>query len=137
MILCSWRVEGMDESIGFSSLAQSITLCVRLSPAMFPKFHHLKKYSLYITLFSKRLCPLYLLHLQQRSLNFILYINSGTRFGILYFFTGRGHVNKRRMKQEQYIRVHKSTFVCPLFVADTGNDYYASSPSMQACKQTI
>jgi hypothetical protein len=59
---------------------------LRLSPAMSPKFHPLKEYSLVFTALSKRFYTLYLLHLQQYSLNFILYINSVIRFDILYYF---------------------------------------------------
>jgi hypothetical protein len=44
---------------------------VRLSPATSPKFRPLNKYSLYFTAHSKRLCPLYILCLQQRPLNSI------------------------------------------------------------------
>jgi hypothetical protein len=57
-----------------------------LSLATSPKFHPLKEYSLSFTALSKRFCTLYLLHLQQYPLNFILYINSATRFDILYYF---------------------------------------------------
>jgi hypothetical protein len=52
------------------------SVCIRLSPATYPKFRSLKKYSLSFTAFSKRLCSLYLLHLQQRHLNSNLYIYS-------------------------------------------------------------
>jgi hypothetical protein len=49
---------------------------LRLSPATYSKFHPLKEYSLSFTTHSKRFHPLYLRHLQQRPLNFILYISS-------------------------------------------------------------
>jgi hypothetical protein len=61
-------------------------LALRPSPATSPKFHLLKKYSMSFTTLSKRFCTLYLLHLQQYPLNFILYINSVTIFDILYYF---------------------------------------------------
>jgi hypothetical protein len=48
----------------------------RLSPATYSEFHPLKEYSLSFTAHSKRFHPLYLRHLQQRPLNFILYISS-------------------------------------------------------------
>jgi hypothetical protein len=48
---------------------------VLLSPATSSKFHPLKVYSLSFTAHSKRFCSLYLHHLQQSSLNFILYIS--------------------------------------------------------------
>jgi hypothetical protein len=89
---------------------------MRLSLAMFTKFHLLKNI----------LCPL------QHSLkDYVIYIsyisNMFRKFHPLYeqwyqichpilFFTGRGHVSERHMKQEQYI---KRTSVSPLFVADT------------------
>jgi hypothetical protein len=47
---------------------------LRLSPATFSKFHLLKEYSLSFTEHSKKNYPLYLLHLQQHLLNFVLYI---------------------------------------------------------------
>jgi hypothetical protein len=59
---------------------------VRLSPATSSKFHPLKEYSLSFTAHSKRFFSLYLHHLQQRSLNFILYIS------FTIFFTH--HINK-------------------------------------------
>jgi hypothetical protein len=49
---------------------------IRLSPAASPKFYPLKKYSSSLTTHFKRLCPLNLSHLQQCSLNFVLYISS-------------------------------------------------------------
>jgi hypothetical protein len=59
---------------------------IRQSPATSPKFHPLKEYFMSFTTLCKRFCTLYLLHLQQYPLNFILYINSVTRFDILYYF---------------------------------------------------
>jgi hypothetical protein len=53
------------------------------------KFHPLKKYSLSFITHSKRFHPLYILLLQQYTLNSDLYINSDTRFCILYFFRSR------------------------------------------------
>jgi hypothetical protein len=44
---------------------------LRLSPVASPKFRPLKEYSLYFTEHSKRLCPLYILRLQQRPLNYV------------------------------------------------------------------
>jgi hypothetical protein len=52
---------------------------LRLSPATSPKFDPLKEYSLSFTALSKRLCTLYLLHLQQYPLNSILYYYSSPR----------------------------------------------------------
>jgi hypothetical protein len=52
---------------------------VRLSPAIYSKFHPLKEYSLSFTELSKRFHPLYLFHLQQRSLNSVLYTYSINR----------------------------------------------------------
>jgi hypothetical protein len=77
--------------LGWAALSTKMLECwasdaVRLSPATSPKFHPLKEYSLSFTALSKRFCTLYLLHLQQYPLNFILYINSATRFDILYYF---------------------------------------------------
>jgi hypothetical protein len=47
---------------------------LRPSPAMSSKFHPLKEYSQFFTVFSKRFHPLYIHRLQQHSLNSILYI---------------------------------------------------------------
>jgi hypothetical protein len=52
---------------------------LRLSPATSSKFHPLKEYSLSFTELSKRFYPLNLLHLQQRSLNLVLYIYSNNK----------------------------------------------------------
>jgi hypothetical protein len=54
----------------------------RLSPATSPKIHPLKEYSLSFTAHSKRFCPLYFHHLQQCSLNSVLYIYSVPDFAI-------------------------------------------------------
>jgi hypothetical protein len=62
---------------------------LRLSPATSPKFHPLKEYSLSFTAHSKRFRPLYLISLQQRPLNLVLYIYNATRFHYLYCFTYR------------------------------------------------
>jgi hypothetical protein len=60
---------------------------VRLSPATFSKFRTLKEYSLSFIVFSKRFRPLYFLHLQQRSLNLVLYIYSINRiYKLAYLF---------------------------------------------------
>jgi hypothetical protein len=60
-------------------------LLVRLSPAASLKFHPLKEYSLSFTEHSKKFHPLNFLHLQQRSLNFILYIYSINRIHKLQY----------------------------------------------------
>jgi hypothetical protein len=62
---------------------------LRLSPATSPKFDPLKEYFLSFTTLSKRLCTLYLLHLQQYPLNSILYINSvlDLAFYIIFYYS--------------------------------------------------
>jgi hypothetical protein len=61
-------------------------LSLRLSPAVFPKFHPLKKYSLSFTEHYKIFYPLYILSLQQRPLNSVLYMYSDNRIRILVYF---------------------------------------------------
>jgi hypothetical protein len=60
--------------------------CLQQRP---PKFYPLKEYSLSFTALSKRLCTLYLLHLQQYPLNSILYINSvlDLTFYIIFYYS--------------------------------------------------
>jgi hypothetical protein len=62
---------------------------LRLSPATSPKFNPLEEYSLSFTALSKIFCTLYLLHLQQYPLNFILYINSvlDLTFYIIFYYS--------------------------------------------------
>jgi hypothetical protein len=62
-------------------------LRLRLSPAASPKFRSLKEYSLSFTEYSKRFHPLKFLHLQQRSLNFVLYIYSIKRIHKLQYYS--------------------------------------------------
>jgi hypothetical protein len=69
--------------IWFCPLYLASSFILRLSPATSPKFHPLKEYSLSFTAHSKKFHPLYLLHLQQRSLNFVLYISSSIFFATI------------------------------------------------------
>jgi hypothetical protein len=79
---CSLHVRGWGARV--ATRANNL----RLSSATSPKFDSLKEYSLSFTTLSKRFCTLYLLHLQQYPLNFILYINSvlDLTFYIIFYY---------------------------------------------------
>ena len=62
-----------------------VSRILRLSPATSSKFGSLKEYSLSFTALSKKFCSLYLLHLQQRPLNSILYIYNVNRIHKLQY----------------------------------------------------
>ena len=75
-------------------------LWLRLSPATSPKFYPLKEYFLSFIALYKRFCTLYLLHLQQYPLNFILYINSVldlTFYIIFYYSSPRERTDTKRI----------------------------------------
>jgi hypothetical protein len=78
----------------FNTNSYSPSKVMRLSPATSSKFHPLKKYFVSFTTLSKIFRPLYLFLLQQRPLNFILYINSVTRLYFLHSFFRIGHAQK-------------------------------------------
>jgi hypothetical protein len=67
---------------------------LRLSPATSSKFHPLKEYSLSFTELSKRFYPLNLLHLQQRSLNLVLYVYSNNKIHKLHLFPHFAYIVK-------------------------------------------
>jgi hypothetical protein len=68
---CLWQDPRLNLSVCRSCLTPRVE-DLRLSPATSPKFHPLKEYSLSFTAHSKFFCPLYLLNLQQCSLNLVL-----------------------------------------------------------------
>lgn len=76
-----------SETVKISGRWAADMLRLRLSPAASPKFRSLKEYSLSFTEYSKRFHPLKFLHLQQRSLNFVLYIYSIKRIHKLQYYS--------------------------------------------------
>jgi hypothetical protein len=70
---CSFSRAFRSQGLKFKSVY------VRLSPAIYSKFHPLKEYYMFFTELFKRFRPLYLFHPQQRSLNYVLYTYSVNR----------------------------------------------------------
>jgi hypothetical protein len=85
--------------------AHSKTL--RLSPAAFSKFHPLKKYFVSFTTHSTRFYHLYLLSLQQRPLNSVLYIYSVNRIHKYHIYSS--------IYYSFFVRINKCTKILPVF----------------------